>query len=154
MEQIKYILYSVLILVGAAVTYAVMEPMVKSQWIAQPNKAVTVDTETPKWKAVKNIAGRNLFSANCQTCHSVQKDLTGPALAGVETRGPWTKRENLVKWVKNPAAFIPTMLYTRELAAKYNGQVMPSFSHLSEQEINQIFDYISEASAQAPEAVQ
>jgi mono/diheme cytochrome c family protein len=99
--------------------------------------------------AVKNVAGKNLFSANCQTCHAIAKDLTGPALANVETRGPWTDRANLIRWVKNPAAFIPTTTYTTDLTATYNGQVMPSFPQLSDDEIHQILDYIKEASGPA-----
>jgi mono/diheme cytochrome c family protein len=147
MEQIKYILYSVLILAGTALTYAVMKPVFQSEWVAAPATVVDGDTAPAKAATVKNTAGKNLFSANCQTCHAIAKDLTGPALANVESKGPWTNRENLVKWVKNPAAFIPTTPYTTALAAQYNGQVMPSFPQLSNQEINQIFDYISEASA-------
>lgn len=154
MEQIKYILYSVLILLGAAMTYAVMKPMVKSQWIAYPEKTEKASVEPAKAIVVKHVQGKNLFLANCMTCHSIQKDLTGPALANVETRGPWVKRENLVKWVQNPALFISKDPYTKELAVRYNGQVMPSFSHLSNADINQIFDYIKEASATPPQAVQ
>lgn len=155
MEQIKYILYSILLLLGAALTYSVMKPMVQSQWIKMETKEPAYGSNDSYEKpVVKNVVGKNLFSANCQTCHAIQKDLTGPALAGVETRGPWTKRENLVKWIHNPAAFIATNPYAKELSVQYNGQVMPSFPQLSEQEIAQIFDYIKEASAQLPKSVQ
>ncbi len=147
MEQIKYILYAVMILVGTALAYSVMEPVFQSEGIASPGRVIETASTPVKTVKVKNVAGKNLFSANCQTCHSIAKELTGPALAGVESRGPWTERANLVKWMKNPAAFIPTTKYTTDLAAKYNGQVMPSFSQLSETEVNQIFDYVKEASA-------
>jgi mono/diheme cytochrome c family protein len=149
MEQIKYILYSVLILVGMALTYSVMKPVFSSDWVASTANTTITGPAPVKAAVVKNVAGKNLFSANCQTCHAIAKDLTGPALANVESRGPWTKRENLLKWVKNPAAFIPTTPYTNDLVAKYNGQVMPSFPQLSEQEVTQIFDYVKEASGPA-----
>ena len=149
MEQIKYILYSVLILVGAALTYSAMKPVFFSEWTASPTQAANSAPAPAKAVAVKNVAGKSLFSANCQTCHAIAKDLTGPALANVEARGPWTDRNNLVKWVKNPAAFIPTTKYTTDLAATYNGQVMPSFPQLSDDEIHQILDYIKEASGPA-----
>jgi mono/diheme cytochrome c family protein len=148
MEQIKYILYSVLIMVGAALTFTAMKPLVQSQWVADSGKAATAGEATAKPVVVKNIEGKSLFTANCATCHGIQRNLTGPALAGVEERGPWTKRENLVKWVHNPATFIAADPYAKELAAQYNGQVMPSFPQLSEADINQIFDYVKEASAQ------
>jgi mono/diheme cytochrome c family protein len=149
MEQIRYILYSVLILVGTALTYSVMKPVFFSGSAGLPSEAAVGAPAASKTVAVKNVAGKNLFSANCQTCHAIAEDLTGPALANVESRGPWTDRANLVKWVKNPAAFIPTTTYTTELVATYNGQVMPSFPQLSDGEIHQILDYIKEASGPA-----
>lgn len=147
MEQIKYILYSVLILVGAALTYTVMKPImfyhspVTSKASSETKKATS---NSPV--AIRNTAGKNLFAANCGTCHSLTKQLTGPALANVEERGPWTKREALLKWVNNPGAYIPTTPYTQQLATQFNGQVMPSFPQLSDGEKNQIFDYIKEVS--------
>ena len=51
--------------------------------------------------------GKQLFQQNCQSCHALDKKLTGPALRDVSQRGPWGDRANLVKWIKNPAAFIP-----------------------------------------------
>ncbi|RYZ46936.1 MAG: c-type cytochrome, partial [Chitinophagaceae bacterium] len=89
--------------------------------------------------------GKALFSANCATCHALDKALTGPALRGVNERGPWTDRANIVKWVHNPGGFIPTTDYTKSLAAQFNGQIMPSFPQLSAEEINAIFDWIKTA---------
>ena len=48
--------------------------------------------------------GKALFSANCASCHAVNKKLTGPALAGVEDR--WPDKQNLYAWIKNSAAFL------------------------------------------------
>lgn len=92
--------------------------------------------------------GKVVFSANCATCHNLDRVITGPALRGVTERGPWTDRKNLIKWVHNPGAFIPTTPYTKDLASNFNGQIMPSFEgKLSDAEINSIFDYISKAPA-------
>jgi cytochrome c551/c552 len=89
--------------------------------------------------------GKAIFQAQCATCHALDKQLTGPALRGVETRGPWTDRQELVKWIHNPGGYIPTTDYTKQLAATYNGQIMPSFPQLSEEEIFSILDYINTA---------
>ncbi|RYZ28874.1 MAG: c-type cytochrome [Chitinophagaceae bacterium] len=89
--------------------------------------------------------GKAIFNANCATCHALDKPLTGPALRGVETRGPWADRKELVKWVHNPGGYIPTNPYTQQLAAQYNGQIMPSFPQLGEKEIFAILDYIKSA---------
>jgi len=91
--------------------------------------------------------GKAIFNAQCATCHALDKNLTGPALRGVEERGPWTDRKEVVKWVHNPGAYIPTTPYTQQLAATYNGQVMPSFPQLGEKEIYAILDYIKTAPA-------
>lgn len=98
--------------------------------------------------------GQQIFQQNCQSCHALDKKLSAPALRGVTQRGPWGDRANLVKWVHNPAAFIPTTPYTKALQAEY-GSIMPPFSQLSEADINAIFDYIEtapEPRAAAPDA--
>lgn len=90
--------------------------------------------------------GKAIFSDNCAQCHSLDKVITGPALRGVESRGPWTNRANLIKWVHSPGAFIPTTPYTQQLVTQFNGQIMPDFaSKLDDKQINAIFDYIKSA---------
>ena len=89
-------------------------------------------------------AGQQIFAANCQTCHALDKVISGPALRGVEERGPWTDRKNVHKWVHNPGAFIPTTPYTQELQKTY-GQIMPSFPQLSDADIDAVLDYIKNA---------
>src|SRR6478672_7724985 len=59
--------------------------------------------------------GQALFSANCASCHQVNKRLVGPALAGVESRGPWSDRKQVYAWVHNPAGFMKTDPYTAGL---------------------------------------
>lgn len=90
-------------------------------------------------------SGQQIFQQNCATCHALDKVITGPALRGVESRGPWTNRANLHKWVHNPGAFIPTTAYTQELQKTYN-QIMPAQS-VTDKEIDAIFDYIKTAPA-------
>lgn len=89
--------------------------------------------------------GKAIFASKCQTCHALDKDITGPKLRGVEERGPWTNRANLVKWVHNPGSFLATDPYSKQLQAQFGGQVMPAFPDLSEAEIFAIFDYIKNA---------
>lgn len=92
--------------------------------------------------------GQQIFQQNCATCHALDKVVQGPALRGVETRGPWTNRANLHKWVHNPGAFIPTTAYTQELQKTYN-QIMPAQT-VSDAEIDKIFDYIKSAPTGPP----
>ncbi|MGZ5222269.1 MAG: c-type cytochrome, partial [Chitinophagaceae bacterium] len=82
--------------------------------------------------------GKAIFSSKCQTCHAIDKDATGPALRDVETRGPWTDRANLIKWVHNPSLFLDTDPYAKALMATFGGQRMPAFPDLTDAEINAI----------------
>jgi cytochrome c553 len=89
--------------------------------------------------------GAQIFKSNCASCHGVDKALSAPALRGVTTRGPWAEdKANIYKWVKNPAAFIPTTQYTKDLQKTWNA-VMPPFPTLSEKEIDAVLNYVETA---------
>ena len=85
--------------------------------------------------------GKALFSANCASCHAVNKKLTGPALAGVEDR--WPDKQNLYAWIKNSAAFLKTGdPYATNLYHEYNKVAMNNFPGLSDADIDAILAYI------------
>ena len=90
--------------------------------------------------------GKTLFQQNCQSCHALDKNLTGPALRGFTARGPWGDREEIYKWVHNPAAYIQGNQYTQALKAQY-GAIMQAFPQLTNQQIDAIVDYIETAPA-------
>lgn len=94
--------------------------------------------------------GAAIFQQNCAACHSVNKDLTGPKLAGFESRGPWADKKQLVAWIHNPAKFMQTDPYTQQLKQQYGGVVMTGFPQLSEKEIDAIVTYINKAAAAVP----
>ena len=45
--------------------------------------------------------GKSLFNANCAACHKLNKNLVGPALAGVSEK---YEKDWLYSWIKNSAA--------------------------------------------------
>ncbi len=96
--------------------------------------------------------GAAIFQQNCASCHAVNKDLTGPKLAGVEERGPWSDRKKLYDWVHNPAKFMQTDPYTQGLKASHGNVLMTAFPQLAEKEIDAILDYVKKAGAAAPAA--
>ena len=57
--------------------------------------------------------GKSLFQQNCQSCHALDKNLTGPALRGFTARGPWAEKQNIYDWIHNPAAFMAKDQYTQ-----------------------------------------
>src|SRR5690349_16848159 len=94
--------------------------------------------------------GAVIFQNNCASCHSVLKELTGPALAGVESRGPWGDRKKLYEWIHNPTKFIQTDPYTQKLKADHQNIMMPGFPQITEKEIDAIIAYINKAATAAP----
>jgi cytochrome c2 len=87
--------------------------------------------------------GKALFQANCASCHAVDKKLTGPALAGVEGRGPWSDRKKLYAWIHNPAGFAKTEPYAANLIKEFNGVLMTGFPGLADAEIDAIIGFIN-----------
>ncbi|HRE51805.1 MAG TPA: c-type cytochrome, partial [Flavitalea sp.] len=96
--------------------------------------------------------GGAIFQQNCAACHSINKDLTGPKLAGFEDRGPWSDRKKLYEWIHNPAKFMQTDPYTQQLKTQFGNAMMTGFPQLSEAEIDAMVDYINKAAAAIPAA--
>jgi mono/diheme cytochrome c family protein len=97
-------------------------------------------TVSPKNPATYSM-GSVLFRENCASCHSVLKDLTGPALSGVTQRLP--DRKLVYKWVRNPAAVLKSgNVYFNTLKKRFGGFEMTSFDNLSDAEIDAILDYV------------
>ncbi len=85
--------------------------------------------------------GQALFQANCASCHAVHKNLTGPALAGVEER--WADKTKLHSWIKNSSAYLKTGdPYAVALWEKYNRTNMPAFNQLSDADVDGILAYV------------
>ncbi len=88
--------------------------------------------------------GESLFKTNCASCHNPDKDLTGPALRGVDSRVP--SKDWLYSWVKNSASVIASNdPYAIEIYNKYNKAAMTAFPNLSNEEIDAIIDYVNNA---------
>jgi mono/diheme cytochrome c family protein len=87
--------------------------------------------------------GQQLFQQNCASCHAVHKVVNGPALAGLETRGPWADRKELYAWIRNPGGYMQKDAYTQGLKAQYNNVLMTAFPQLGDKDIDAIVDYIN-----------
>lgn len=90
--------------------------------------------------------GKAIFQQKCAACHAVDKNLTGPALKGVEER--WPSKADIYKWVHNSAALIKAG-HPRAVAvyAEYNKIQMPAFPELKDADIDAILAYVSQAAA-------
>jgi cytochrome c2 len=101
-----------------------------------------------KTMAVENIApnetGKKLFYAKCASCHMVNKDLTGPALRGVEDR--WPDKKKLYAFIRNSEEVIRSDKYARELWLEWNQTQMLPHPDLTDQNIGDILQYIRSVS--------
>lgn len=97
-------------------------------------------------KLIAQANGQALFSANCASCHAPHKDLTGPALAGVEQR--WGDKKKLYSWIRNNQAFLKTGdQYANELYLKWNKTQMNLFPNLTDPEIDAMLAYVNSVPA-------
>ena len=121
--------------------------------------SVTDDTEAAAETAdaVSGDAanGKQLFNQNCAACHALNRKMTGPALANVETRlaeEEGLDKEWLYAWIKNSAGMISSGdAYANKIYEEYNQAAMTAFPTLSNSDIDDILAYTA-APAPAPVA--
>lgn len=90
-----------------------------------------------KFKTGLHGSGRTIYMSNCTSCHSLVKNLTGPALiASIENRNE--------KWIKafllNKKTLLADTSYLNS-RKKYNGVVCPDFTMLSEADVDLLLSY-------------
>jgi len=91
-----------------------------------------------------NETGKKLFYAKCASCHMVNKDMTGPALKGVEDR--WPDKEKLYAFIRNSEEVIRNDKYARELWLEWNQTAMLPHPDLTDDDIKAILDYVKNVS--------
>lgn len=89
-----------------------------------------------------NVKGKTLFKTNCARCHYItDQKMIGPGLAGIRDR--WPDESKLIAWIKNSSEFLKTGdKYANDLYKEYGGMQMPSFTNLSDQDIQDLLAYI------------
>lgn len=99
-------------------------------------------------------AGKELFIANCASCHNknMKDNLTGPALGGVEERWAAYPRKDLYAWIRNSQASIASgQPRAVELWAKWKPVLMNNFTALTDEQIESTILYINEQYNKKPE---
>ena len=138
MNQIKYVLYAVSLLAVVFFCGSFLSKISGSVYAKEETSMATNMEATAK--TVVSSKGKSLFQQNCQSCHALDRRLTGPALRGFTERGPWTDKTNIYAWIKNPAAFMQKDAYTQALKNEY-GVIMQAFPALTPEEIDDIIEY-------------
>ncbi|MGB3149865.1 MAG: cytochrome c, partial [Maribacter sp.] len=95
------------------------------------------------------VAGKALFNQNCAACHALNRKMTGPALANVESRlaeEEGLDKEWLYRWIKNSPGMIKSGdAYANKIYAEYNQAAMTAFPTLSNVDIDNILAYTAAA---------
>lgn len=91
------------------------------------------------------VAGKTIFNQNCAACHALNRKMTGPALANVESRlaeEEGLDREWLYRWIKNSSGMIASGdSYANKIYNEYNQAAMNAFPTLSDADIDNILAY-------------
>ncbi|MBC8032564.1 MAG: c-type cytochrome [Chitinophagaceae bacterium] len=86
-------------------------------------------------------AGKVIFQGQCVQCHQVNRNATGPALAGIEERVP--DKKLLYDWIRNNQKVLASgNPYFTNLYNEWNKTPMNVFSGLSDTDIDNILAYI------------
>lgn len=112
---------------------------------AQEEASSEAGSEQAEAGAGDPAAGKALFNQNCAACHSLNRKMTGPALANVESRlaeDEGLDREWLYKWIKNSPGLIASGdAYANKVYSEYNQAAMTPFPTLSNADIDNILAY-------------
>ncbi len=85
------------------------------------------------------VKGKTLFNANCASCHSLDKRMTGPALRGV---GDKYDKEWIYNWVHNSSAVVKSGdAQAVAIFTEYKGSVMTAFPQLTNEDIDNVIAY-------------
>jgi mono/diheme cytochrome c family protein len=98
-------------------------------------------------------AGKELFTANCASCHAknMKEKSTGPALGGLEERWAAFPRTDLYKWIRNSKSMIdaghPRAV---QLWAEYKPTNMTNFPQLKDDDIESLVLYVNKVYTEVP----
>ena len=108
-------------------------------------EAVAAEEQAAEATGGDPVKGKQLFNQNCAACHALNRKMTGPALANVETRlaeEEGLDKEWLYSWIKNSAGMISSGdAYAVKIYNEYNQAAMTAFPTLSNEDIDDILAY-------------
>lgn len=100
---------------------------------------------TPDRLGSRNTVGKSLFINNCAQCHAkdMKTKLTGPALGGTKERWAKYPRTDLYQFIRYSQKMVKKgHPRAKQLWSEWKPTVMPPFTHLSDEDIENILDYI------------
>lgn len=108
-------------------------------YLTNCHSGTTIDTRSIATDSLTIAKGQASFNKNCSSCHKFRDEASGPSLEGLTTTisADWIKN-----FIKDPKTVIESGdERAQRLIVKYN-ELMPSFSQLSDEEINEIIAFL------------
>ena len=141
----NHIVYAHLLLTAFAAGFFFLKKL-PAELIPNETSVTKITTEQVVPLSKTAEAGKILFMSKCASCHALYSSNGAPGLKNFEERGPWSDRQQLYMWIRNPGEYMNANAYTRELRKAYNITMSP-FPALTDAEIDAIATYINEKSA-------
>lgn len=141
MKELKYILHAFLLILAFIIFFICLSPFFSTQKYIPEIVLVDQQKDEPN----EFVKGKALFLSKCASCHLLPGNSTGPGLCDFESRGPWSERENVYQWIRNPIEFMKNDQYTRELKKDFGEAMMQAFPELTNADIDEIINYINSA---------
>jgi cytochrome c2 len=140
MNQRKYIMYAILLVVVGGVIFLVSKRFTSSKNFENPSTIIdfakTVDSSHDH-----NVDGKSLFLTKCASCHNLIRDMAGPALAEIRDRGSWSDSKRLYNYIRHPES-LDRNKYIDSLRKVYGTKHL-AFPELSDEEIKAILSYLN-----------
>lgn len=141
MQQYKYIFRAIGLLIVSIITVKVFAkyatvPLVdyQEEWVCGTEDPPALSDDL-RWK------GKSSFQRQCQSCHSIFKDLTGPALFTVGDNPFWIDNKKIAAYLRNPKS-LGKYNYIKELRKKFDSG-HTAFPEISDEEVESIMNYVS-----------
>jgi len=123
--MVRYILFSIAILIIACVVYFLI-----------PKAEYSSDERTV-------AEGKELFKKHCASCHGLQDDGIGPPLGGITTL---LSKEELTDFINDPTRQIESGKERAKALHDRYKLLMPSYAWMGEIQVNAILSYIDQQS--------
>ncbi len=132
------------------VLYLLVVPCVLVVSLYCSKKSVDIQTDAGEYRVFEKkelreviTSGQQLFTANCAACHKIDKDMTGPALAGLENR---RTREWIYNFIRNNNEMLRAGDSTAlKVYNDWGKTPMTIFPHLSNKDMDAMLAYIRSA---------
>ena len=141
--QLTYIVHASLLLIVSAGVVLFLQKLPSINFSAKEEPWCAVESPQQVQLTEKAQRGKTLFMSKCASCHHIFRNATGPSLSRFTEREPWTNRQNVYDWIRNPAAFMKNNEYASDLFRQY-GTMMQAFPDITNEEIDTIVEYLNQ----------